>query len=326
MKLNRLTLLFAGVGILASSCNLDTDDKDNYQSRQYPVINLISSLSGEDSYAQRDTYVFTYYYMAGKLVANSSGLTIGTNKTPFSTNEIPYTSLLYNNDASIYEVTTFKGGTASASGLPITNIQGFSTVPAYVVPADPDNPNSTSLPGFPYQARAALVMSYNVGTEYTVRTFLDDAAYKGVTTVNIVGAPMPPFTGKDTYYRVVFDNDLKKASIIFYYAKFAETMPGITFLVRDLDVVYGKNGYTISMPEGTDYIIPEMMDGTELLPYKPYRFTLCNFVPTSSDLTQASIFFNVERLQYSEETGEPSVTGQFTCSFDGAYTYTAPKE
>lgn len=324
MKFKSLFLMLALAGTLAS-CNLDTEDKDNYTNIPYSVCNLVTSVSGEQAYATKDNYTLTYYTVAGKVVVNSSKLSVAAQTSSFTSSEMPYSLTAYGEYPAYYEVTKFQGGSSSFNGMPITNLQGFTSGWLNYLPVDPANPNATSLPGYYYSPQAALVISYNVGTDYLVRTFLPDAVYGGTTTVNTVGAPLPPYIGQETLYRVVFKQDLKSADIIFYNAKFNERMPATTFIVRGLEVVYNNSGYTIRIPSGVDSIVPEMPEGEGLTPYDPYRFTTLTLTPSSADLTQALITFNIDNMVYDETLGEAQVRGSFNCTFEGAYTYSGAK-
>lgn len=299
-----------------SSCNLDNNDSDNYQSRPYTAVNLVIPQSG-DAFAAADNYVLVYYPFSQSMTVSSQALSLGVGTAPFTTNQMPYQAAAYTitgNDA--YEVTKFNGGSGVYNGTSISNLSGYTSELLYFLPTTVPN-----FPTYPYVPKAALVMNYTANYDYDVYTFASDAVYYGNTTVISLDGATAPFTSDETYYRVVFHTDLKQADILFCNAKFNERMPSgrINFLVKNLDVTFNKNGYTITMPEGKDELIPDYFEGGAFTPYPMYRFKTFNFSSyIGSKLTEAQINFNLDAM-----SGE-NVSARYNCAFNGAYVVDGP--
>lgn len=311
-KHNLLLLLSLSLGFV--SCNLDTDDDDNVWTETYQnVCNLVIPTSGEVT-ATPGGYALSYYNMSGNLTVAASNLSFGTGSSSFLSNPFPYTSAAYGeNPGPYYVVNRFKGGQATGGGLTVTNITGFTTQAVNTVPS-----TMPPMPGYAYSFPTAVVLSYNVNSQYTVKTFPGQAVYSGNTTVATVGAPMEPFTNPSTLYMVVLKDNLKKADVIFHGAKFAQMMPdGIHFVIKDLDVTYSKNGYTISIPEGNEYIYPLMPEGQtgEYTPYESYRFTKFEFSQSNDELTGGVASYTIQNIRNQQ------VAATFNCTFTGSYIF-----
>lgn len=313
MKFKALLLGMCCLGLGLSSCNLNNEDSDNYQTYMYQVCNLVIPVAGGNAFATPANYALTYYIYSGNVQVACTDLSLGIGTSSFTTTPIPYTVAAYGSTPnSYYEVTKFQNGVASDNGMYISNLSGFTSQWLNFLPSGVPNLQGQYL----YQPRPALVMSYTANYDYRVQTFLPDAVYGGNTTVK--AGPTTIYDGDETYYRVIFHTDMKQADIIFYNSKFAPTMPPFTFLVKNLDVVYGRSGYTIQIPEGTAYMVPEAPEGesgTTFTPYDSYHFTKLTLSPLTSDLTQAMILFDVQIIK------ESNPVATYNCSFTGAYCY-----
>lgn len=276
MKLNKLLLATLCMGTFMASCNLETDDEDNYMTGTYPCCNLVIPDAG-DAFATNATYNMAFYYISGNVSVSTSNLSLGYGNFAFTTNIMPCETKLYDVNGSTLDVTTFGTGSADMNGVLVQNLKGYvSSIVNGLSTNDPVTPL------YKFTLRVPPVLSYKVNHDYTVKTFMPDAIYTGQTSISTMGSSDAPFTSKDIKYRVVFANDLKTADVIFYNAKFAEMMPiTINFVLKDLDVKYTKNGYTIS---GTN-LVPYMLEGNSLTEYPNYTFTSFNFTNTSPDLT-----------------------------------------
>ena len=312
MKKSLLYLSSLALLISLGSCNLDTDDSNNYQTIPYSTCNLVIPQDGE-AFATPANYVMAYYYNSRTVTVSSTNLNLtGSGASPFTTNAMPFSASAFQTEWVNYtEVTTFSGNPGSSSGVNITNLSGYTS---RLMTADPGVlPN---IPAYPFTINMNLVMRYTADGTYNVYTFAPDAIFYGKTTVNTLGAAMEPYTSDETLYRVMFDKEMKKADILFLNAKFNERMPSkrINFLVKDLDVVYSKSGYSIQMPAETEYIIPEYYEGSSFTPYPSYRFTSFNLSSSvSNNLTEATANFNLEYYM-----GE-NLAARYNCTFSGSY-------
>ena len=287
MKLKSLFIGLIGLGLITTSCNLDVDDSENYLSGTYTCSNLVIPADGEP-FATNASYTAAFYTNSGTLTISTSDLNLGYGTFKFQTNAVPSETKLYSVDwsNSALDVTTFSGASANSDGVTIQNLGGFmSSVVNVLSTNDPINPE------FGFIARIPLVISYTANHDYTVKTFMKDAIYRGTTSITTVGSQTEPFINDTIRYRVIFSQDYKKADIIFYDAKFAERMPvTIHFVLQDLDVKFTKNGYTIS---GTD-VIPSLYDPSGLTPAPNYVFKSFDFTNTSADLTVGAAMYTVQ--------------------------------
>ena len=291
MNKGKLVIFTALLSLSLASCNLDNDSDNNYMIGTYRCSNLVIPTSGTP-YATDATYNLTFYYMNGTVSAATSDLTIGHTSYNFTTNPMPCETKLYSVDwsSNTLDVSTFSGGSANANGLMIKNLNGFTSAAVNILSTnDPVNP------AFPFNSRLIpLVINYEVNSDYTVKTFMPDAIYRGITHISTQGSTAEPFTSSDIRYRVVFSTDYSKADIIFYQAKFADMMPvTINFVLQGLDVKFTDSGYTISNANG-DPIIPSLYESDGLTPAPNYQFTSFEFTNTSDDLTVGAAMYTVQ--------------------------------
>lgn len=310
MKIKSLLLSLLAVGLSLSSCNLDVEDSENYNTIPYSdICNLIVPTGEGNATAYSDSYVLTDYYYAGTVSVTSNDFTTGLVDGSFTTNAMNYSYVSTGNNSP--SIIKFQGGHASGDGFSVTGLEGYVSQFRTMLPD-----SATVLKDYPIgMTPHALVMSYKVNDTYNVRTFPKDAVYGGTTSV--MSGPMQTFNGNDTFYRIYFHKDLRQADIIVYGAKFAPQMPALTFVVKNLDVVFNKQGYTLQKPAGTEYLVPQVPEGNGgaqvLVPYPSRRISSLYFTPTSSDLTKAILTFDVQMV--AAET----VTATFSCEFNGAY-------
>lgn len=303
-KLLLLSAVFSGLGL--TSCNLDSDDSDQQLSYQLTCANFVTSVEGE-AFATSATYNLTFFYVPGTLSINTSNLVLGLGNTNgFTTDKMPFTT-----EGNFNK---FSGGKASDNGLTISNLSGYTTSDLYNL----EGADKEIITGFNWNSSITpLVMSYNANYDYTVKTFLPDAIYRGVTSVAAIEAPGMTYQGDATKYRVIFTDDYKKATVIFYGAKFNERMPEITFMLKDLAVTWindgAKRGYSI---DGTN-IIPYQYEAKAWDPNEGFPFLTFNFTNTSSDLTGAAASYTLKVKTMGDMT--------FTNTFTGSYIKTEDK-
>lgn len=287
MKFNYLLSAVLISGLLFSSCNVDSDDDDNYMSVDYACSNLIIPNNGE-AFATSAVYNLIYYYLSGNVVASTDNLNLGYGNQKFVTNAMPCETKLYTIDWSpnALDVTTFSGGSANSDGLSIRNLKGYASSVVNIL-----STNDPIIPAYPFTAQIPLVISYNVNNDYTVKTFMADAIYRGQTRVATVGSGEAPYTNDNIRYRVIFSKDYKKADFVIYNAKFADRMPvTINFVITDLDVAFTQNGYSIT---GSN-LTPSTFEGGELTPAPTYMITSFEFINTSDDLSRGSAMYTVQ--------------------------------
>ena len=137
------------------------------------------------------------------------------------------------------------------------------------------------------------VLKYNIGNEYTVRTFCRDAYYAGTTTTHYTDKDgnAGSFENKEIVYRAVINVEKMTADVVIYNAQFAPQQPQkITAMVlKALPVETMANGYRIT---GED-IIPEVVEGAATTPNPNYPFKKFSMTTTSDNLDQVAMEFNV---------------------------------
>lgn len=311
MKIKHLMYGVMGASVLLSSCNLDTKDEDNYQSIAFPCASLVVPSYGEP-YAANTDYALTFYVNSGTLTVGTSNLVLGTGIVAFTTNPMEVKTTYDTFNGVLLDVSNFSGGHSSSGNTSVSDLKGFtSSIVNFLATNDPVNPL------YPFTRRIPLVISYNVGNNYKVKTFMPDAIYNGTTTISSSTGQGEPFTSTDIRYRVVFAKDFKTADVIFYSAKFAAMMPNaINFVLRNLNVEFNSNGYIIS---GMD-VIPDMLpdnapaDGG-LIPAPGYPFKSFKLINAGTDLTTA-------QATYTVAIGP----AQYFGTFAGAYVYSATNE
>lgn len=295
MKINKLLIGILGLGVCTTSCNLESSNEDNYLTNTYLCSNLIIPESGE-SYATNATYSLIYYYTSGTVTASSSNLILGSGATTFTTNPMTYKADMYRGEnGGLMEVTTFEGGQSIGGSTSVSKLQGYTSEIVNIL-----STNEEYIPEYQFKPFKALVMSYDVNSNYTVKTFMPDAIYTGTTTIASMGSASEPYISSQTKYRVMFNQDYKTADILFYNSNFAPTMPSITFVIKDLPVQYTDKGYKIS---GSD-IVPEQWEGGAFTPNPRYSLTSFEFVNTSDNLTTGTLKF---------------VFGPYLATFTGSY-------
>lgn len=313
MKVKNLLFGLLSSGLAMTSCNLDVDDSENYNNNTYGnVANLLIPVAEGNASAMQDTYVITDYFYAGNLAVTSTNFSTGISKGAFTTSPMDYTVETAGQYPYLRSIVRFQGGHAAGSGFTVSNLEGFVTAFPTLLPD-----SATMIKDYPYQPVPSLVISYNVNDAYNVRTFAWDAVYGGKTSVKAAMSPVPMYEGEETFYRLYFHTDMKQADMIVYGAKFASQMPPLTFVLKNLDVVYNRQGFTVQKPAGEEYMIPYVPEGQNqsqvLVPYPSRRISQLMFTPTSTDLTNAMLDFSVQMV--NAET----VTATFNCEFTGAY-------
>ncbi|MCH5214161.1 MAG: hypothetical protein J1E97_03135 [Muribaculaceae bacterium] len=299
IKLSVLSLLFATI---ATSCNLDNDD--NYVSNTFSCCNLVTDASG-NSYVSDGSYKATFYLDNGLIDISTAALDIAGKEYSFNSDKMKVTTKYYSVPwtSSPADISSFSGGYASGA-ISVSDLSGNLSSLVYLV-----NTNNPINNLYPFVGRVAVSLNYKVNDTYTVKTFMPESVYSGTTVITDDSGTFPEFTSESTLYRVIFSSDRQKADLIIYNAKFAQMMPEINFLVKDLQVQYNNGSYTISIPAGQS-INPSTYEGDGLTENPNYPFTSLELRPIDSALTKVDIDFKI------------SVRGMpFTCRFTGSSQY-----
>lgn len=306
LKLYHSLLLVGALGM--TSCNLDVDNSKNYETRTFNTCNLVIPAQGE-AMASTGSYSMTIYPYENQLKLSTTDLNLDGNLTGFATSNMKASFNTYVDGLTYYEVIDFSGGLSNTTGVTISNLKGFSSYFAnFPFQSDP------IIPGYPTTFFVPFVTQYEINGNYTVKTFMRDAIYDGMTTITTL-SDGSQYINEDIRYRVFFNDDFKTADVIFYTAKFAPNMPiTIYFVLEDLEVNFNRNGYTISIPAG-EKVIPQWLEGGSLTPFPAYQFSRFMLTTANDELTSVMINYTVE-----------SGNNTFNVSFQGAYVTDGKKQ
>lgn len=115
------------------------------------------------------------------------------------------------------------------------------------------------------QSFPMLLLSYMIDSRYFVRVIYNPAYYWGPTTVTDQDGKVFVNTDQTSFYGVQFDLDTKKASFAALGAKFAEGMPSLNMMFKDIEYTMDAYGYKMEKAELT----PTIGD----TPYPSYKIT-----------------------------------------------------
>ena len=115
------------------------------------------------------------------------------------------------------------------------------------------------------QSFPMLRLSYMIDSRYFVRVIYSPAYYWGTTTVTDQDGNVFTNTDQTSFYGVQFDVDTKKASFAALGAKFAQGMPSLNMVFKDIDYTLDYSGYKLTKAE----LIPTIGD----TPYPSYKIT-----------------------------------------------------
>lgn len=317
--------LVAIAGLLLSSCELGV--KDSTFKNSYFTYNLIAPKDGGASDATASYYTFDLN------LTQSTG-TIATtllyNKAQYSftSNEVAMKPANW-----AYVFSGFKANVNNDVTLPLENtklIQTVDIVYPYAVFQDPDNkdnvfklngfyPNKednavggnpidgvlyTTPREFSYDSYnngywmnsipPVLVGQYEIGQDFSVKTFSCDNTYEGQTQTsypNREGGKDSAFS-KTIYYRVVLDVTKSKAYVVIYNAKFsnvpAEPIKPVVYL-KDLDIIWGNGYYTIHGTNLPSYVI----DGGKMDINEDFTFSEFTMNTVGNEMVGANISYKV---------------------------------
>ena len=292
-----LKLAVAGAALFGLvSCDQESEDTRTF-SFAMAAYNLITSVDDDDvAFVAPVVYSFATKYPDNTITVASSSMSLpdGGSAT-FTTVPVQMSIKNVSVDDRNVEHITFSSSDPTQSGAKITDFNGILTQGAYA-------PGSVEVPGYPREYPSKLVahfpiLDYTLNESWRVRTFWSDMTFAGTTTTTYPGMTGPYTNGK-IRYRVVMKtgtaNSLTgKADVIFYNAKFAasEKAPEITVALKDLDLKFTKQGYTLA---GTD-VVPFMMEGGELVPAPSYVFNNFTF-NVVGNLTQCTASYKVANV------------------------------
>ncbi|MDE6772583.1 MAG: hypothetical protein K2J49_08275 [Muribaculaceae bacterium] len=269
-----------------TSCNTDVDD--TVATVGYATLNLVSPAEGE-SYITDALYKF--YFNQTKQVSSIAmdGLKINNTNYAFSTDTVKYTQYYVQTESGIGAYNEIKNATGYVNkdlSLPVRNLNCQVTSLYYW--------RFTNIPGvenpvYSSSDPSMVIMQYDMGDDYNVKTVQPDAFYCGTTRTTISGTS--PYETTEMTYRLKINKGYKTADMIIYNAKFAEAMPlPLTAVVlKDLPIKFERGSYSI---EATN-VVPKISEAGQLIDNDKYTFDTFRMFFTNIELTGADISYKV---------------------------------
>lgn len=323
--------LVAIAGLLLSSCELGV--KDSTLKNNYFTYNLITPKDGGASDASASYYTFDLNLTQA---TGTIATTLLYNKAnySFTSNEVAIKSAEW---ANVF--TGFKANVNNDVTMPLENtkmIQTVNIIYPYAVFQDPDNKeNIFKLNGFypnkednavggnpvdgvlyttpndfnydsygnsywPNRISPVLVGQYEIGNDYSVRTFSCDNTYQGQTTTSYpYMGQMGSYQTRTIYYRIVLDVNKSKAYVVMYNAKFSNSPEPVkpVIYLKDLDITWGNGTYTV---HGTDlpcYII----EGGKVEIHPDYTISEFTMSTVGYEMVAANMQFKVKASAMGHE-------------------------
>lgn len=281
-------------GLALTSCNNDSSEPTSTVSNVIPTYNLFTDPTGSQAPfvgIGNYNYTMTYPETTATIMVSSMPVPGGSNIS-FTTDPVPFKVYYWDMDNDKKAEVVDLGSGIKSSNPAVSDIKCILSQAAYA-------PAEVKVPGFadrfvPSSLFHFTLMHYYYNNWF-VRTFWPDMTFRGTTTTSGPGMDSA-FESNLTSYRVVMqrndDNSLKnKADLIMYNASFAQNMPPITIVVKDLDLAFNNNGYEIT---GTN-VVPYMIESDEL--QLTPKFTFDNIkLSVTGDLTSMTSQFTVAHV------------------------------
>lgn len=295
MKIKNTILTASAVALTAlmSSCNMDNN------STQYFNVSLCNLVIPADADAEvtaqsKVNYKVLYHLGNGTATVTSDAMNIGGKSISLTSDPMKFSERI---STSGY-ARNFSGNGSMSDGTAVTGLTGFESTLFYYYP--------TVVPGIVgvTPITNCVGLKYNVGSEYEVKTFGQDMYFAGetVTHFSMPDAPGQSFSYKESIYRIVFSDDLSKATVVIYNAKFAPQAPTLTAVcLTGLEVKLNRNGYDIT----GENVIPKVLETDGVTEYQHYIFNKFSFQSAGDMLTKCVCSY--------------TVAGSFQGAFEGAY-------
>lgn len=301
MKKSILFAASAAMILSLASCSEESKDERTV-SAVYKAYNLFNLMKDqEEAYVLAANYTFTTKYPDQTIVASASGMSLpGGGNASFTTKEIPFSTMTVGIGESYANELLFSSAEASGNGDEVKDLSANITS-AFYAPVG-------SLTAFPQNAPSSgqiVLMDYYLGDKWRVRSFWPDMTFRGETITEYPGMTEHYQTDEIAYRVVIKEVDggtslfSDKADVIFYNARFAQTMPiTMTIILKDVNLVFNKAGFTLS---GTN-LVPYMPEGDSLTPYE--KFTFDKFeLNCVGDLTRATAEYKVAGIYNGQFSG-----------------------
>lgn len=256
-----LICLLSLAGLISTSCDKKDGEASLTQTNSYNAYSLVIPSTGTPSIC-KTTYSFVFDLMKNNCKVKCDNLIVGGSTVGFTSSDVPYYTGSVTVDNRNFQVILVSGREA---GDNLKNLRAEITLGSLANNATLINSLNNQLSGDPLTLPASgvpcpyLYMQYDYGTNI-VRTFWNDLLFEGTTATEYPGLE-GHYDTDDITYRVKMkldDTGNKKADVYFYNAKFAAEQPqAVNFVLQDLDLEFGSNGYTISGTNVVPVLVPE---------------------------------------------------------------------
>lgn len=302
MKKITVSLCLAALTVALTGC-LGNDDVQNVSTVSRAVLNHLSPVDGEgDVIVSRGEYTLRFDNVKNLMVVSTTSLRYNNSDHSFTTSDLSFHAGMYNLGGYAGQVFQWRGneGNTAVAGSPtITGMTGKLTDLYYF-------DNVLDIPGLGTMNNSLLsrlVLDYTYDNRYRVSTFYPDMMFAGETSTT-TSADADPYKSTDPRYRIVFDWENNKATMIIYQAKFSANMPTLSaIMVKDLPVEWTSAGYVIS---GEDIQAFSVENG-QATPVPGFPFTSLRVESDEADMTGVKINY--------------VVGGRFNGSFSGKYVW-----
>ncbi len=312
--MNMRKIIFAGCAAVSLlplvGCN-SSDDPELLATHLCDTYNLFTPILGSKaSFATQSKYRFDLNATAMTATAECQNLTFDGAVHTLSIPMVKMKLLRFPGNMDYAEFSSATGildGTDGAVG-------GFQCVFSglfYPIPEPVRIPTVNGQTAY----RPFVIAQYRVGSMYDVATFPTDATYRGITSTSFeYKGQQQTYKTKAGSYRVVMNPGTLKADVVLYKVKFAEQSPALVLVLKDLDVKFERNAYSIS---GMN-VNPRQVEGNNLTENDSFPFESFKLSTTTADLATISIEYTVRNKAMEEGIGN-GVKVYYKGSFAGSY-------
>lgn len=293
--MKRLFLPFAALAMLATSCDVGTNDSSS--TIYFSECNLISNLVDQTQPAQISSSIYTTicYWSKNCVEFSTTDLVINNQKISFETDTMALKTyyLVSEDKQSSIENGVFGSKTNVGMGAEITNLDAMYTPGSYVT-------NSVFIPGIeslPSFMGYRLVMGYDLNSQYHVQTFWPTSCYIG--TSHVVGSET--FSTMTTSYRVDLYPSKNTAKVIIYNPQFSSSDKDVpqAIVIDEVPIKFSNKSYSLVAESPKTQVLGSKKDDNgnnviALVDTDKYNVTDFSFAISSEDLTEATITYRID--------------------------------
>lgn len=226
------------LSIIATSCD-NNNDSDNFE--QIMTFDQIYTVTGPDS--KTSTYPTTQYtYKINHSKGTADIIVKNVRFSPMmppTTMEFKNLSISYPNShlsSTLIKIAgsdiipevqnTVTGKTEPMEGYTISSISG------YIIPSQTSGPNSATL-------------TFTINGVFTIKAYPIPDLYQFESITNVTG-PGNQFSFNNAHYSINLNRGEGKVHLYLYNTKFAERMPAMNMIFKDIPVTFNSTGYKLN--------------------------------------------------------------------------------